>query len=116
MVNTNAMAWTDGGCSKTQQCKRLVFLLFCGRGEKLVSSCFLGPDSTNNIAEFTAILKVITLAVSEHITQLDIKTDCMLAVQYHEKTETKNSDILDALLRDTEACVGPQKRLEQQIR
>jgi len=109
VVNTYAMAWTDGGCRDVTVGKKKLsnvggwaFLLLCGRGEKLVSSCSLGPDSTNNIAEFTAILQVITLAVSEHITQLDIKTDCMLAVQYHENTATKNSDILDALFRDTE--------------
>ncbi len=67
-------------------------IIFNGRGQKFLSSCSLGPDSTNNIAEFTAILKVIVQAVSVQITQLDIKTDCMLAVQYHEDTVTQDSE------------------------
>ena len=88
--NTYAMAWTDGGrrdiTIKKQRLNNVggwAFLLFCGRGQKFLSSCSLGPDSTNNIAEFTAILKVIVQAVSVQITQLDIKTDCMLAARRH---------------------------------
>ena len=73
------------------------FLLLCGRGQKFVSSSSLGPDSTNNIAEFTAIRQVIIYAVSVRITQLDIKTDCMLAIQYLEGTVTKDSDLLATL-------------------
>ncbi len=33
---------------------------------------------------------------------LDIKTDCMLAVQYHEGTVDKNCDPLEIFFRDTE--------------
>ncbi len=73
--NTYAMAWTDGGRRDVRITKQQLnnvggwaFLLLCGRGQKFVSSCSLGLDSTNNIAEFTAILKVITLAASERIT------------------------------------------------
>ena len=84
--NTYAMAWTDGGRRdvlinnrKLKDVGGWAFLLLCGRGQRFVSSSSLGPNSTNNIAEFTAIKQVIIHAVSVQITQLDIKTDCMLA-------------------------------------
>jgi Reverse transcriptase-like len=89
--NTYAMSWTDGGRrnvtiggQKLSNVGGWAYLLLCGRGQKYVSSSSLGPDSTNNIAEFTAILQVVVHAVSVRITQLDIKTDCMLAVQYYD--------------------------------
>jgi hypothetical protein len=57
--NTYAMAWTDGGRRDVFINKRKLknvggwaFLLLCGRGQKFVSSSSLGPDSTNNIAEY----------------------------------------------------------------
>ena len=107
------MAWTDGGCRdvviKNQKLIDVggwAFLLLCGRGERFVSSCSLGPDSTNNIAEFTAILEVITMAVSTQITQLDIKTDSMLAIQYHERTVTQDNDTLATLCRRAEVIAG----------
>ena len=120
--NTYAMAWTDGGrrdiTIKKQRLNNVggwAFLLFCGRGQKFLSSCSLGPDSTNNIAEFTAILKVIVQAVSVQITQLDIKTDCMLAVQYHEDTVTQDSEQLASLCREAKVIArsaGLQYRLQ----
>ena len=111
--NSYAMAWTNGGRRDVTIKKQTLsnaggwaFLLLCGRGEKFVSSCSLGPDSTNNIAEFTAILEVITMAVSTQIIQLDIKTDSMLAVQYHERTVTQDSDLLATLCKQAEAVAG----------
>ncbi len=119
--NTYAMAWTDGGrrdiTIKKQRLNNVggwAFLFF-GRGQKFLSSCSLGPDSTNNITEFTAILKVIVQAVSVQITQLDIKTDCMLAVQYHEDTVTLDSEQLASLCREAKVIArsaGLQYRLK----
>ena len=102
--NTYAMAWTDGGRrdvfirkQKLSNVGGWAYLLLCGRGEKYVSSSSLGPDSTNNIAEFTAILEVVQHAVSLRITQLDIKTDCKLVTQYHDNVVIKDSEVLAQL-------------------
>jgi len=110
--NTYAMAWTDGGCRNVNtQRKKLqavggwAYLLLCGRGQKYVSSCSLGPSSTNNIAEFTAIRELIIHAVSARITQLDIKTDSKLATQYHDRTVTMDSLALATLCEETE-CIA----------
>ena len=66
------------------------YLLLLGRGEKYVASASLGPNSTNNIAEFTAILEVVTHAVILGVTQLLVHTDSFLAVQYYENTCSKD--------------------------
>ena len=44
------------------------FQLLCSRGEKYVGSASLGPGSTNNIGEFTAVLKIVEQAI---VAQLD---------------------------------------------
>ena len=49
------------------------------------------------------------------ITQLDIKTDCMLAVQYHEDTVTQDSEQLASLCREAKVIArsaGLQYRLQ----
>ncbi len=85
------------------------FLLFLWSWTEISFVLLSGPDSTNNIAEFTAILKVMVQAVSVQITQLDIKTDCMLAVQYHENTVTKNSAQLASLCREAKVIARSAK-------
>ena len=118
--NTYAMAWTDGGCADVSRRSLSAvggwaFLLLCGRGQKYVSSSSLGPKSTNNIGEFTAILRVIVHAVSVRITQLDIKTDSMLAIQYYEGTVNEKADHLASLCNDGKAiasAAGLQFRLQ----
>ena len=112
--NNYGRAWTDGGCrdvyvvkkgTKTKQKLLNVggwgILLLCGQGSKFVASASLGPNSTNNIGEFTAVKKVVTLAVQQKLTQLDIHTDSKLAVQYSEGTCIQESIPLRELWSET---------------
>ena len=62
------------------------FQLLCSHGERYVASASLGPNSTNNKGEFTAILKIVEQAIIAQIDHLDIHTDSNLAVQYFEQT------------------------------
>ena len=114
--NNYAMAWTDGGrrdvkfreATKRKGTTVLkdvggwAFLLLCGRGHKFVASGCLGPNSTNNIGEFRAIKEVMIKAVAANITQLDINTDSMIAVQYYEGTCARDTDHLAQIFREIE--------------
>ena len=79
------------------------YLLLNGCGEKHVASSALGPNSTSNIAEFTAILEVVTHSVILGVTQLLIHTDSFLALQYYEDTCSKDNIKLADLFKQIEA-------------
>ena len=73
------------------------FQLLCSRGEKYVGSASLDPGSTNNIGEFTAVLKIVEQAIVAQLDQLDIYTDSNQAVQYYENTCLRDCPHLAAL-------------------
>ena len=105
-----AYGHTDGGCRtiilKSNRGKKHIvrkdvagwaFQLLCSYGARFVGSASLGPNSSNNIGEFTAIVKVVEQAIIAQIDHLDIYTDSMLAVQYHENTCARDCPHLSEL-------------------
>ena len=106
---------TDGGCRniilKSSRGKKQTLLndvagwafqLLCSHGDRFVAAASLGPNSSNNIGEFTAIIKIIEQAIIAQIDQLDIFTDSMLAVQYYEGTCSKDCPHLSQLFETIE--------------
>ena len=118
---------TDGGCRniilKSSRGKKQTLLndvagwafqLLCSHGDRFVAAASLGPNSSNNIGEFTAIIKIIEQAIIAQIDQLDIFTDSMLAVQYYEGTCSKDCPHLSQLFETIEklaAATSIQYRL-----
>ena len=118
-LSSYGLGHTDGGrrdvVLKSSEAKTLkdvegwAFQLLCSRGEKYVGSASLGPGSTNNIGEFTAVLKIIEQAIVAQLNQLDIYTDSNLAVQYYENTCLRDSPHLAALFETIEAVARPNQ-------
>ena len=78
------------------------FQLLCSHGERLVGSASLGPNSKNNISEFTAIFQIVQQAAILSLDHMDIHTDSNLAVQYYENTCIWNCPHLAKLWEQTE--------------
>ena len=78
------------------------FQLLCSHGERLVGSASLGPNSTNNIGEFTAIFQIVQQAAILSLDHMDIHTDSNLAVQYYENTCVRDCPHLAKLWEQTE--------------
>jgi ribonuclease HI len=74
-------------------------------GELWKASCSLGPQSSNNVAEFTAVLKLVILSKQRGITLLDVHTDSMLVIQYFEHTCDHVDQRLIALYEEIQTVV-----------
>jgi len=90
-LHTYGSGHTDGGCRDVPRLRLKsvggwAYILMHSIGELWKASCSLGPQSSNNVAEFTAVLKLVTLAKQRGITLLDVHTDSMLVIQYFERT------------------------------
>jgi ribonuclease HI len=113
-LSSYGLGHTDGGRrdvvlkskgSRAQTLKDVggwAFQLLCSRGEKYVGSASLGPGSTNNIGEFTAVLKIVEQAIVAQLDQLDVYTDSNLAVQYYENTCLRDCPHLATLFETIE--------------
>jgi len=105
-LHTYGSGHTDGGCRDVPRLRLKsvggwAYILMHSIGELWKASCSLGPQSSNNVAEFTAVLKLVTLAKQRGITLLDVHTDSMLVIQYFERTcdhqEQKLIDLYKAI-------------------
>ena len=98
--------WAKTGRSNKMQLLKDVggwaFQLLCSHGERLVGSASLGPNSTNNIGEFTAIFQIVQQAAILSLDHMDIHTDSNLAVQYYENTCIRDCPHLAKLWEQTE--------------
>jgi len=110
-LHVYGLGHTDGGCRNVPNLRLKdvggwAFILMHSKGELWKASCSLGPHSSNNVAEFTAVLELVTLSKQQGITLLDIHTDSMLVIQYFEQTCDKVEQRLIALYQQIQSVVA----------
>jgi len=110
-LHVYGLGHTDGGCRnvpnlRLKDVEGWAFILMHSKGELWKASCSLGPHSSNNVAEFTAVLELVMLSKQQGITLLDIHTDSMLVIQYFEQTCEKVEQRLIALYQQIQSVVA----------
>ncbi len=76
-------AYTDGGCRPNPGKGAFGYLIYDDLGKELKrENGFVGENVTNNIAEYTAIIKALKAAISMGIKHLTVYTDSQLVIKH----------------------------------
>ena len=75
MSSSHYVNFVDGACCSTQNLSSVAWALFSPDGEFINLQCICLGQTTNNIVEYSAVIKLLLEAISLGIRDLVVKLD-----------------------------------------